>query len=294
MNTCLRCGVEVQEGMRLYCSKRCRKAMAKKRARKRNVKYLDYKCPICGKSGTRKLEHGNKVVTCGDDSCVAAWKRECKRRNNIEYKRRKIVWPSETCSICGGRTHRKIEGVLVCCNCRPPKNQRIRWPANRFEFCIRCGKSKPIHARCLDKSCDEAIRRDREINKQRRRYKIRKNDPWWRMRGCISQQITSAIKRGRIWGKKKKATFEMLGYTPNDLVTHLQNQFEFGMTWNNYGNEWHVDHVRPLSWFKGERDCIRRAWAITNLKPRWANNRIAQQHGGFSEGNAEKSDRYVA
>jgi hypothetical protein len=134
--------------------------------------------------------------------------------------------------------------------------------------------------------------------KQRVKRKLhrKRNDPLWRMRVTISGQINAAIRRKTLWGKKTLATFEMLRYSPSDLVSYLQSRFEFGMTWSNYGSEWEVDHVVPVSWFRGQRvtsSTVRKVWALSNLRPRWKDNATAAKYGSFLEGNREKSARYA-
>lgn len=50
-------------------------------------------------------------------------------------------------------------------------------------------------------------------------------------------------------------------------------QFEPGMTWDNYGTEWHIDHVLPMSRFD-LKDPRSRAicYGWTNLQPLWASD----------------------
>ena len=67
-----------------------------------------------------------------------------------------------------------------------------------------------------------------------------------------------------------------MGYSLNDLVTHLERQIAPGMTWANYG-KWHIDHVRPVSSFSYvvETDpAFRECWALANLRPLWAKANI--------------------
>jgi len=48
------------------------------------------------------------------------------------------------------------------------------------------------------------------------------------------------------------------------------------MSWENIG-DWHIDHIVPLSRFKvsGPDDPeLRRAWALTNLRPLWAKDNM--------------------
>lgn len=83
------------------------------------------------------------------------------------------------------------------------------------------------------------------------------------------------VLRGRKQGKRWT---ELLGYTEAELRTHLERQFTKGMTWDNYG-QWHIDHIIPLSSFTvAGPDCpeLRRAWALTNLRPLWAEENLAK------------------
>lgn len=71
-------------------------------------------------------------------------------------------------------------------------------------------------------------------------------------------------------GKTDGALFSRLGYSPAELVGHLESQFSGGMEWANYGL-WHVDHIRPCAGFdQTDPDQFRDCWALSNLQPLWA------------------------
>ncbi|MFN3585184.1 hypothetical protein [Phenylobacterium sp.] len=75
-----------------------------------------------------------------------------------------------------------------------------------------------------------------------------------------------------------RRTFEALGYSVEELVAHIERQFLPGMGWKNV-NEWHIDHIRPLSSFDirelGDAE-FRAAWALTNLRPIWSALNLAK------------------
>jgi hypothetical protein len=82
--------------------------------------------------------------------------------------------------------------------------------------------------------------------------------------------------RSSIWsglkGNKKGRKWErIVGYTLEDLMMHLEKQFQAGMTWANYG-EWNLDHVIPRVAFAysdaGDID-FKRCWCLENLQPLW-------------------------
>lgn len=65
----------------------------------------------------------------------------------------------------------------------------------------------------------------------------------------------------------------MVGYSVDDLMRHLERQFQPSMTWENYGRGgWHIDHKIPKSVFNyettGDID-FKRCWALDNLQPLW-------------------------
>jgi len=70
--------------------------------------------------------------------------------------------------------------------------------------------------------------------------------------------------------KKYRSTFDLLGYTVDELKRHIERQMKPGMTWENYGRGWHIDHIIPLRAFnfrKAEDPDFKRAWALANLRP---------------------------
>jgi hypothetical protein len=98
--------------------------------------------------------------------------------------------------------------------------------------------------------------------------KRRASDPVFRAGLAIRSSIQRAAK-GRKAGRK---TWELLGYTAQDLRTHLESLFVPGMCWENYGTEWHIDHRRPIASFSFDSDLqpvIRECWALSNLQPLW-------------------------
>lgn len=67
---------------------------------------------------------------------------------------------------------------------------------------------------------------------------------------------------------KSSSTIEMLGYSSDDLKSHIEGLFVDGMSWDNYG-DWHIDHKIPVSLFEKETD-VSIVNALKNLQPLWA------------------------
>jgi len=63
----------------------------------------------------------------------------------------------------------------------------------------------------------------------------------------------------------------MVGYTVQELKSHLENLFQPGMSWENYG-KWEIDHIIPKCFFKFKttKDVeFKYCWSLNNLQPLW-------------------------
>jgi hypothetical protein len=89
----------------------------------------------------------------------------------------------------------------------------------------------------------------------------RRQNPDYRLHTNISRAVRTALN-GNKNGKKWE---ELVGYTRNQLVEHLERQFDSKMNWENYGSYWHIDHKIPRSKFNQEQ--IKDCWALSNLRP---------------------------
>ena len=94
----------------------------------------------------------------------------------------------------------------------------------------------------------------------------RKTDSKFRL-NCNMRRIIWLVLRDKKNGRKWES---LVGYTIEDLMKHLENQFDKNMNWDNYGNYWWIDHKRPISLFHyiyPENSEFRQCWALSNLQP---------------------------
>mgnify|MGYP003656421126 FL=1 len=123
--------------------------------------------------------------------------------------------------------------------------------------------------------------REKNIDKHReykRKYeKHRKDtDPSYKLIANFRTAIYQVLKENNV--EKNKHYFDILRYTPEELISHLENLFTDGMTWENYG-EWHVDHRMPISSFNFESvddDSFTKCWSLDNLQPMWGVENIVK------------------
>jgi len=67
----------------------------------------------------------------------------------------------------------------------------------------------------------------------------------------------------------------MIGCSELQLKRHLESRFKKGMSWDNYGKAWHVDHTLPCASFDHRSKNQRlQCWHWTNLQPLDASENI--------------------
>lgn len=110
---------------------------------------------------------------------------------------------------------------------------------------------------------------------KKRYYEKHKNDPAFVISNSISNGIRKAIKEI----KANRHWEELVGYTLQELMAHLESKFDKNMNWDNYGSYWHIDHIRPKSWFLVEStddQAFKKCWALDNLQPLEASKNMSK------------------
>lgn len=116
------------------------------------------------------------------------------------------------------------------------------------------------------------------VNKYKRDYERnrRREDPKYRLSARTRTTVYTCLKEANV--AKYRKTFELLGYSIDELMKHLESLFTEGMTWNNYG-EWHVDHKIPMSSFQFDttEDLeFKECWKLRNLQPLWGSDNLSK------------------
>lgn len=119
-----------------------------------------------------------------------------------------------------------------------------------------------------------------KIRETKRNYERHKKatDPLYKLISNFRTAIYTVLKENNL--QKYRHYFEVLGYSPEQLIEHLEKQFNDEMTWDNYG-EWHVDHIKPISSFNiieiGD-DEFMECWSLENLQPLWGLENIKKSN----------------
>ena len=116
------------------------------------------------------------------------------------------------------------------------------------------------------------------INEYSRIYERtrRANDPKYRLCARTRTAVYTCLKERNV--AKYRSTFQLLGYSIEELMAHLEKLFLDGMTWENYG-EWHVDHKKPMTSFKFDSvddPEFKECWKLDNLQPLWGADNLSK------------------
>jgi hypothetical protein len=123
-----------------------------------------------------------------------------------------------------------------------------------------CSRQHYAWGLCRQHYKSEYKRRWRNSVKHTAKYKLEKN-----LRNRHNMAFKSAIK--------KSHPIKHLGCTIDELIKHIEQQFEPGMTWKNRGlgpGKWQIDHIVPFSaidLFDEEQQLM--VCNYKNLRPIW-------------------------
>ena len=113
------------------------------------------------------------------------------------------------------------------------------------------------------------IKRDYERNRKA-------SDPLYKLISNFRTAIYQVLKESNV--EKNKHYFDILQYSPEELISHLESQFTDTMNWDNYG-EWHVDHKLPITSFNIQEmgdEQFMKCWSLNNLQPMWGKENIVK------------------
>ena len=166
-------------------------------------------------------------------------------------------------------------------------------PSKRADFCsLKCLRKHQsrgaIDVPC--KTCGRIIHRWKSsihlsgnIYCSKKCSSIAVQKPGWKetknfkVHSSISRMVWRTLK-----GTKNYRSWQSLvGYKKADLIKHLEQLFQDGMSWGNYGPIWHIDHIVPRSVFnfeKPEDEDFKKCWALKNLQPLWARENIIKSN----------------
>ena len=150
------------------------------------------------------------------------------------------------------------------------KRDPIKWEAYQKQYSVL--NRERINARRREYYTKNKL----IMNDRLKQYNIKRRitDISFRISGNLRGRVYKAIaSQGVI---KKRTTAYLVGCSIAYLKIHLEGQFQFGMTWDNYGlHGWHIDHIRPCASFDlTDPEQQKQCFHYTNLQPLWAEDNL--------------------
>ena len=248
---------------------RCLECGGKSLCKHQKSKYL---CKECGGHGICK--HKKRRSIC----------KECKGGNICEHQKRRSI-----CKECGGNDiceHNKVKSKCKECGgndicehkrekytCKDCDGKGICEHKKQKQFCKDCDgkgicKHKKVKSRCKECGGGSIC----EHKKQRSHCKD--CDPIGHLANTVGNSVRKAIGDG-----KECSSVQYLGLDIESYRWHIEQLFENGMSWDNYG-EWHIDHIIPLKYMKENippsiEEVVSRLH-FSNTQPKWAFDNISK------------------
>jgi hypothetical protein len=173
------------------------------------------------------------------------------------------------CSICNNdKTNDKHKVHVTLCHTCYRIEERKRTLLKTDKFCKLCNinSSTKWYSGPTCRKCFRASVYDFEKHMNVDKYKANrlKNN----LRSRISKIVSGTVKQG--------SAIVDLDCSIEEFKLYMESQFQFGMTWDNYGHKtWHIDHVRPLSSFDLlDPKQLKAACNYKNLQPLWAKDNL--------------------
>ena len=184
------------------------------------------------------------------------------------------------------------QATIKCCSrCRIEKRESkefFHFVAQRQAFASICKacrnaqiqvrQSKPevIAARLASERARYAAQPEKFRAKNKAQYDLAREQRI--AKGKLDSRIRARLNNYLRGGKGSRSWREKVGYSLDELKTHIERCFLSGMGWHN-SHLWHVEHIIPLSAFEYanvDEKNFKIAWALTNLRPMWAKDNVSK------------------
>ncbi|QIG60114.1 intron encoded hypothetical protein [Dishui Lake large algae virus 1] len=183
------------------------------------------------------------------------------------------------CKLCMKKAStERLSNVQACiqskiCNvCYVSKSIEHYYKSTRhkdgyFSHCKQCHEIKLQNV-----GNNQKIKRTPEYMKDY--WKRKNNDINYRIKNNIRSDIRTRIKTYTM-NKSKKVdnTCKYLDCSIEFFIKWIESQFQDGMSWDNYGTKWELDHVKPCKSFDfNNSDEILLCYKWSNYQPLWCND----------------------
>jgi hypothetical protein len=182
------------------------------------------------------------------------------------------------CSECLGRPVNQGK----CSRCKKDYNGDIyeTFKGKPLQTCVDCRyKSSCNHGERLKKKCK--ICKNEVKAKWRRENRCEHNKRKDMCFICnfeefLKRKIRSYVSRAVKQKRTYKSTIDYLDCSIAEFKQHIERQFKEGMSWDNYGTEWHIDHIVPIKYGDPTIEEVFERLHWTNTQPLWASENMSK------------------
>jgi hypothetical protein len=201
--------------------------------------------------------------------------RFCKRGHDTEQEGAR--YPSGTCKAC---RQTSSSAYYEANRDKVLESGRVRYATDPEKKKLALAARKAADTEAFNKKARERLAKWKRDNPEKykasvkRKYIQRRADPAKRLLDSLRARVCESLKRGET---KSASTLELLGCSIPELRERLEQQFRPGMSWDNYGPVWHVDHIKPCALFDFDDPAQQRAcFHWSNLQPLFALENISK------------------
>lgn len=147
----------------------------------------------------------------------------------------------------------------------------VRWMDQEIEFSETIKNGRILRGLNIRKPTNSKLIEKLEIRRKNRKSEYKGENK-------IIQSLRSMLNyhTKNKGGKFNKKTFNLLGYSKQEYIQHIENSLKDGMSFDNYGL-WHIDHIKPVSKFNlTDENELRKCWSLSNLNPLWAFDNLSK------------------
>lgn len=157
------------------------------------------------------------------------------------------------------------EMIKPCATCL----KKIGFGAGRIAKIIGCKTSTTTNL-------FRKANKEKELAYWRAYHKKRwQSDPEYRIQKTLRNRLKDKLcGRDRCNAETRQ---KLCGCSMGFLKKYLESQFVDGMSWENYGMVWHIDHITPCAAFDlTKKSQQRKCFHFSNLRPLWAKENMSK------------------
>lgn len=194
-----------------------------------------------------------------DPEARRAYQRAYRERNEVALRERRHQRYRENTELFKERNRRYYEE-----NKDAIGQQQKEYREENLESRRECGRDHYKKNRHKYNAWKKSWRRcngDRLRTQNRER---RRNDVHFRLGVNLRVRLWAAIKNGQ----RKGSAVRDLGMSIPEFQRYIESKFRDGMTWDNWGTVWQMDHLKPIAAFDLTiQEQLLQACHYTNLQP---------------------------